>query len=353
MIEAPKTMTAAVLIETGAPLQIIEGIRVPDLRRGQVLVKVAYSGVCHSQVMEARGHRGEDKWLPHMLGHEGTGTVVAIGEGVTKVIPGDVVVLGWIKGDGIEAGGCQYLGPDGQTINAGGVTTFSDYTVASENRLVKLPQGTPLELGVLYGCALPTGAGIVLNAIQPQEGATIAVVGLGGIGLSALMAAKSYNPSKLIAVDVEQKKLDLALELGADVVINAQEKDAIAEVKELTGGQGVDYAIEAAGSTRTIESAFEMTRRGGGRCVFASHPPQAQTISIDPYELICGKKIEGSWGGGSHPDRDVATLGSLYAEGKLPLEKLISAPYALEQINQALDDLENRTVTRALIKIGV
>lgn len=351
MTDMPSTLTAAVLVQTGEPLQIIDDIKVPDLRRGQVLVKISYSGMCHSQVMEARGYRGEDKWLPHMLGHEGTGTVLAIGEGVTKVAPGDVVVLGWIKGEGIEAGGCQYEGPDGNMINAGGVTTFSNYTVASENRLTLLPNGTPLELGMLYGCAMPTGAGIVLNQVKPEEGATIVIVGMGGIGLSALMAAKTFNPSLLIAVDMEQDKLDLARELGADETINAQECDSVQAVLKLTGGQGVDYAIEAAGSTRTIEHAFEMTRRGGGRCVFASHPPAGNKIRIDPFELINGKMIEGSWGGGSNPDRDVALFGALYAEGKLPLEKLITKPYRLDQINDALEDLENRKVNRVLIKM--
>ena len=162
----PKSIRAAVLTKLGNPLEIIEGIEVPELRPGQVLVKVSYAGVCHSQLMEARGKRGDDPFLPHMLGHEGTGVVVEIGEGVTKVKVSDHVVLGWIKGEGADAGGTKYMAPNGQIINSGGVTTFSDYTVVSENRLVPLPEGTPDDLGVLYGCALPTGMGIVLNEIS-------------------------------------------------------------------------------------------------------------------------------------------------------------------------------------------
>ncbi len=349
MMEFPKTLTAAVLTKLGEPLEIVHGIKIPVLRRGQVLVKVAYAGVCHSQLMEARGHRGEDPWLPHMLGHEGTGTVVAVGEGVTKVIPGRKVVLGWIKGTGIEAGGCKYDGPDGQVINAGGVTTFSNYAVVSENRLVPLPNGTPMELGVLYGCALPTGAGIVLNTAQPSVTSSVAVIGLGGIGLSALMAANGLGVANLIAIDVEESKLELARELGATTTINASKVDPVLAVRSITNGLGVDFSIEAAGTARSIEVAFEMTRRNGGRCIFASHPRHGDLISLDPFELISGKSIEGSWGGASKPDRDVVTLGKFYRAGTLPLQKLISSPYDLNQINDALADIEGRRVTRALI----
>lgn len=350
MLVIPKTLTAAVLTRLGKPLEIVSGIKIPALRRGQVLVKVAYAGVCHSQLMEVRGHRGDDAWLPHMLGHEGTGTVIAVGEGVTKVALGSKVVLGWIKGDGIEAGGCKYEGPDGQLINAGGVTTFSNYTVVSENRLVKLPEGTPMELGVLYGCALPTGAGIVFNTAKPSESSSVAVIGLGGIGLSALMAAHSLGVVNLIAIDVEENKLALARELGASITINASQVDPIPRVLAITEGLGVDFSIEAAGTVRSIETAFEMTRRNG-RCIFASHPRYGDRISLDPFELISGKSIEGSWGGASNPDRDVLTLGKFYCSGTLPLQKLISGPYELNQINDAITDIENRRVTRALISM--
>ncbi len=349
MSDIPETLTAAVLTRTGAPLDIVSGIKVPSLNRGQVLVKVAYAGVCHSQLMEVRGHRGDDPWVPHLLGHEGTGTVVAVSDGVTKVARGDNVVLGWIRGAGIEAGGCKYEGADGRIINSGAVTTFSNYTVVSENRLVPLPEGTPMAIGVLYGCALPTGAGIVFNTAQPTADSSVAVIGLGGIGLSALMAARSLGVNKLIAIDVEDGKLALAREFGASHTINVGRADPVALVREATGGLGVDFAIEAAGTARSIESAFEMTRRGGGRCIFASHPRHDERICLDPFELISGKRIEGSWGGASNPDRDVAALGKYYRDGTLPLERLVSAPYRLDQINDALDDLEQRRVTRALI----
>lgn len=347
-----KTFTAVVLTELQKPLELVGGISVPELRQGQVLVKIFYAGLCHSQVMEARGHRGQDPYLPHMLGHEGTGEVVAVGPSVTKVAPGDHVVLTWIKSSGMEAGGCCYHGPDGEMINSGGVTTFGEYSVVSENRLVKKPTGIPFDLGVLLGCALPTGAGIVLNDIKPKLGATIAIIGLGGIGISALLAATTFQPGALIAVDIEDSKLDLAREFGATHTFNATDDNWQAKIVELTGGKGVDHAVEASGLAEMIEKTFDVVRPGGGELVFASHPKAGDKIRLDPFDLIRGKQIRGSWGGSSDPDRDLEILAALFRTGKLPLERLLSDTYTLETINDALEDLENRKIIRALIKIS-
>ncbi|MEI7695723.1 MAG: zinc-binding dehydrogenase [Chlorobium sp.] len=334
---------AAVLTKTGNPIEIISGINAPKLSTGQILVKVAFSGVCHSQLMEARGKRGEDRFLPHMLGHEGSGTVLEIGSGVSKVKPGDYVILGWIKGDGLDVPGTKYICGD-RVINAGGVTTFSDYTIVSENRCVKLPEGVPLDVAVLFGCAILTGAGIVMNRVRPEKGSTVAVFGLGGIGLSALMACRLFDCYHIIAVDVEDDKLELAREFGATHVINSTRLDPIAEILKITGGKGVDYSVEAAGHSKTIETAFHSVRKFGGLCVFASHPQAGAKIELDPYDLISGRRIEGSWGGSSCPDKDIPLLAGLYLEGKLPLEKLLSNRYSLCEINQALDDLEKRKI---------
>ncbi|UCH74982.1 MAG: zinc-binding dehydrogenase [Rhodospirillales bacterium] len=343
-------MKAAVLTEPGQPLAILPGIEVPDLGPGQVLVRIAYSGVCHSQLMEARGRRGEDPWLPHLLGHEGSGKVVAVGEAVTKVAPGDYVILGWIKGAGADGGGTRYH-RDGTIINAGGVTTFNEQAVVSENRLVRLPAGLPLDIAVLFGCAVPTGAGILTNEIRPEPGSTIAFFGLGGIGLSALMASALFDCKRVIAVDVSDQKLELAGSFGADVTINSKSCDPVAEILRITDGRGVDYSIEASGVCAVIESAFEVVRAGGGLCVFASHPKHGDRISLDPFALISGRQIRGSWGGRSNPDTDIPRFAELYAEGFLPLEKLITRRYKLEEINTALDDLEAGRVGRPLIEI--
>lgn len=347
-----KKFKAAVLTHLNEPLTVVGGVEFHKPRRGQVLVKLAFSGVCHSQLMEVRGRRGVDPYLPHLLGHEGSGKVISIGEGVSKVSPGDLVILGWIKGSGLEAGGMQYdCDCLPHAINAGSVTTFNEYALVSENRVVPLPLGVPLDIAVLFGCAIPTGAGIITNDLCPGAGSSIAVFGLGGIGMSALMATMLFQCAKVIAVDVSAEKLELARSFGAMHTIDASNIDPINEIKALTGGLGVDFAVEASGQAKVIEQAFASIRRGSGVCVFASHPEQGNTISIDPYELICGKQIRGSWGGSSNPDRDIPMFAKHYLEGKLPLEKLITKRYRLDNINEALYDLEHGRVGRPLIEI--
>lgn len=338
---------AAVLEDIKKPLSILE-LDVPSINPGQVLVEIEFSGVCHSQLMEARGYRGKDKFLPHLLGHEGTGTVVQIGIGVTKVKIGNKVILGWIKAEGMDVPGTRYHRGN-EVVNAGGVTTFSTLSVVSENRCVLIPEGIPMDVAVLFGCAIPTGAGMVINHVKPNQGSSIAIFGLGGIGMSALMATRLFKCSKVIAIDIEDSKLEMAREFGATQTINSSRQNTIETIRELTNGSGVDFSIEAAGLTTTIETAFQAVRKSGGLCVFASHPKNGDHISIDPYDLICGKRIEGSWGGESKPDRDIPLIAELYRNGQLPLEKLLSRRYSLAQINEAFDDLENRRIVRAII----
>ena len=256
-------MKAAVLCELNRPLAVEPDIGIPPLKPGQVLVRVAYSGVCHSQLMEVRGKRGADPYLPHLLGHEGSGYVEDTGPGVSKVQRGDRVILGWIKGRGMEAGGTVYSRGE-RRINAGGVTTFNEHAVVSENRCVLVPAGVPMDIAVLFGCAIPTGAGIVTNTLCPAPGSSVAVFGLGGVGLSALMATGLYDCAAVIAVDVEDDKLALARDFGASATINARRQDPVAAIYELTGGRGVDCSIEAAGTTASIEQAFRAVRRAAG-----------------------------------------------------------------------------------------
>jgi S-(hydroxymethyl)glutathione dehydrogenase / alcohol dehydrogenase len=344
-------MKAAILENINTALKIMN-IKFNTLKKGQVKVKLAYSGVCHSQLMETRGKRGEDKWLPHLLGHEGTGIVQEIGEDVKKVKIGDKVILGWIKSEGINAEPAKYISENGTIINSGNVTTFSELSIVSENRLVKLPEGIPLDIGVLFGCAIPTGAGIVMNEIIPKEDSTIAIFGLGGIGLSALMATNLFKCNKIIAVDIEDKKLELAKDFGATHIINSNNQNIEETILNITNNQGVDYSVECSGLAKIIEIAFRCVKNNGGLCVFASHPQNGDKISLDPYDLICGKQIKGSWGGSSNPDSDIPKFAELYKKGILPLEKLLEKRYSLENINDALDDLENRKVIRPLIEIN-
>lgn len=341
-------MKAAALFECGTPLSVLTDIEVPEPQRGQVFVKLSRSGVCHSQLMEVRGRRGTDRYLPHLLGHEGVGRVLSIGEGVTKVEVGERVVLGWIKGSGLDAPGPKYKWRD-KILNAGGVTTFNTHAIISESRCYRLPDEAPDDIAALLGCAVPTGAGIVLNEINPEPGTTAAVFGLGGIGLIALMTLRALGCARIIAVDVAPAKLDVALSCGATDLVNAGMQDPVAAIREITGGQGVDYAVDAAGRARTIEQAFESVRRFGGLCVFASHPPAGELIKIDPHDLISGKLLRGSWGGASNPERDLPRFVEMYRAGNLPLEHLLRERFALEEVNEALEELEQKRAFRPLI----
>jgi S-(hydroxymethyl)glutathione dehydrogenase/alcohol dehydrogenase len=341
--------TAAVLVETNAPLQVME-IEIPDLKNGQVLVDIAYSGICHSQLNEVNGLRGPDKFLPHTLGHEGSGTVIKTGPNVNKVKKGDRVVLTWLKGSGTDVPSTNY-GSEIGTLNSGAISTFMRQTVVSENRLVPIPDTMPFKEAALLGCAIPTGSGIVLNDLNVQAGQTLAVFGVGGIGISAVMAACALKASKIIAIDVLEDKLELARELGATHTINAATENVASIVSDITDGTGVDFAIEAAGKKEVIESAFQSVRNGGGKCIVAGNPPHGTHFEIDPFDLIRGKMLVGSWGGGTNPDTDFPRYISMYSENQLPLEKLLGKEYELEDINRALSDLEDGRVLRPLIKM--
>ncbi len=340
---------AAVLVELNQPLLSLT-LDLPELRPGQVLVDVAYSGVCHSQLHEVRGRRGPDRFLPHTLGHEGSGTVTAVGPGVAKVRPGDRVVLTWIKGDGADVPSVSY-GSELGRVNSGAISTFMRRTVTCENRVVPVPAEMPLREAALLGCALPTGAGVVTNTANPPAGSALVVFGAGGIGLSAVMAARLHGVGTLIAVDVVEQKLADARRFGATHTVNACHCDPVAAILELTGGRGADFAVEAAGRRETMEAAFRCVRDKGGLCVLAGNLPHGEQISLNPFDLIRGKRIVGTWGGDTVPDRDLPRYARLFLDGKLPLADLISREYPLSGANAALDDLEGGRVARALINM--
>lgn len=338
---------AAVLFEPLQPLRLIT-LSIPDLKPGQVLVDVAYSGVCQSQLLEVRGRRGTDRFLPHTSGHEGSGTVVEVGKGVTKVKAGDRVVLSWIKGSGSDVPSTVYQSTEG-TINSGAVSTFMQQTVTCENRVTPIPERMPLREAALLGCAIPTGAGIVMNTAKVQAGSSVAIFGVGGIGLSAVLAASLVNATPIIAVDLLDHKLEQARQAGATWVINAQRQEPMTAILEITHGRGVDYAIEAAGRRKTMETAFKVVRNNGGLCVLAGNLPMGEEISLNPFDLIKGKRLIGTWGGETQPDRDIPRYVDLYLAGRLKLSPLITHEYPLEEVNRAFDELEQGKVGRALI----
>ncbi|MBX9585062.1 MAG: zinc-binding dehydrogenase [Gemmataceae bacterium] len=341
--------TAAVLVELGKSLELAD-LEVPLLKPGQVLVEVAYSGVCHTQVGEARGHRGEDKFLPHCLGHEGSGTVRECGPGVTKVEPGDRVILSWIKGSGADVPGTVYDWA-GRKVNAGGITTFATYSVISENRLTVVPDGLSMRLAALVGCAVPTGAGVVFNTAQPRPGQSVVVFGAGGIGSCAIAAAALAGCTPVIAVDVNPDKLALAARLGATHAVNGKAADAVAEVLKVCKG-GADYAIEATGLPAVMRQALACVRHQGGAAVVVGNARFGDRLDLDPRELNMGKRLLGTWGGDNVPDRDFPRYAKLLAAGRLDLEPLLSRSYGLAEVNAALDDLEHGRAARPLLAIS-
>ena len=340
---------AAVLEQINKPLKILE-LETPALQPGQVLVKIAYSGLCHSQLNEMKGKRGEDKFLPHTMGHEASGIVLEVGEGVTKVQAGDHVVASWIKGQGHNIPGAQYLFGN-QKINSGAISTFMTHAVISENRLIPIDKEMPLNLAALLGCALPTGMGMVFNTLKLRPGSSIAIFGLGGIGLSALIGAKLMYASQIIAIDVVSEKLKLAQELGATHVIDASQEDVRQKIAEFTENTGVDFSIEAAGHKTAMQEAFKAVKNGTGLCVVAGNLKHDQTIEINPFDLILGKRIIGTWGGESNIDKDVFLYSKLFKDAKICLDPLVSHEFKLTEINDAMSLLDEGKAVRCLINL--
>jgi S-(hydroxymethyl)glutathione dehydrogenase/alcohol dehydrogenase len=340
---------AAILVETGLPL-VIDDLEVPRLKPGQVLVEVRYSGVCHTQLLECRGYRGPDHYLPHCLGHEGSGVVREVGPGVLKVKPGDRAVLSWIKGSGADVPGAVY-GWGGRQVNAGGITTFSRYAVLSENRVTALPETVPLPEAALLGCAVPTGLGAVLNTGEAGPGRSGAVFGAGGVGLCAVAGMALAGCAPVVAVDVAPQRLELAARMGATHRINAAEVDSLAEVLRICPG-GVDLAVEASGRPAVMRQALEAVRPRGGIAVVVGNARDGETLTLSPWQLNQGKQLRGTWGGDSRPDGDFPRYARLLACGKLDLAPLLGEPLPLERVNEALDLLERGAVGRPLLRLA-
>src|SRR6266404_4542546 len=328
---------AALLVRTGHPL-VLADIETPALKPGQVLVEITYSGACGTQVMEWRGDKGEDKWVPHCLGHEGTGVVLETGSAVTKVKADDKVVLSWIKGSGTEAGGAVYEW-DGKKVNAGGVTTFQRHAVVSENRLTLLPTHLPMDVAVLLGCAAPTGMGAVYNVLKVQPGDAIAVFGTGGIGLNALMAAALAGAMPVIGIDPNPTRRALAKIYGATHVIDPSDSDVLAEIKKIVPA--------------VMEQAINATRQQGGRAVVIGNARHGAALTLNPGVFNQGKSLLGTWGGDSVPDRDYGRFARLLSSGRFPVRDLMSKPYSLEEADQALQDLASGKVGRPLIDMSL
>jgi S-(hydroxymethyl)glutathione dehydrogenase/alcohol dehydrogenase len=341
---------AAILVETGRPL-VIDDIDVPPLAAGQALVEIEYSGVCHTQLLEVKGHRGTDPFLPHCLGHEGSGIVREVGPGVTKVRPDDRVILSWIKGSGANVAGSSYQW-NGRKVNSGAITTFSRFSVISENRLTPMPGSLAMREAALLGCAVATGMGAVLNTAAAQSGQSIAVFGTGGVGLCAVAAPAIAGCTPIIAVDPLAERLELARQMGATHLVDPRTCDPVEHIRQICPG-GVDIAVEASGRPAVMRQALDCVRSQGGIAVIIGNARQGEELTIDPRQLNMGKQLRGTWGGDTLPDRDFPIFCRHLECGRLNLKPLVADTFPLERINEALAALERGAVGRPIIDLNL
>lgn len=345
---------AAVQTECGGRLQLAE-LDLPAPGPDQVLVKMLSSGVCHSQL-----HQMHSPTLarPLLLGHEGTGVVMQIGAGVTHVKEGDRCILTWVPRLPIR--GRPAWQPTGARFGGqlahGHVYTWSQALLTSATLVVPIGDDDPSDLSCIVGCAVLTGAGAVMHTAGVRPGESVAVFGVGGVGLSAIRMAAILEAEPIIAVDLKDDKLDFARSFGATHTINASGNvDPVAVIRDLTGG-GVDYAFDAIGVRQTAEQILPAVRGGGmgagnlgGTAVLIGIPPPEMTL--DPRLFTAEQRQYRGSLGASYPDRDFPLFLRLYREGKFPLDRLITRRYRLEQINEACDDLHaGRILGRAIIE---
>jgi S-(hydroxymethyl)glutathione dehydrogenase/alcohol dehydrogenase len=334
-------MKAAVLTKLNSPLEIVE-LNIPDLQFGQVLVDVKRAGICGAQLLEISGYKGNEKFLPHLMGHEGGGVVVDVGEGVTKVRAGDRVVMHWRKGYGIEAPFTTYVShglPYGK-VGSGKVTTFAEQSVVSENRITKIADDAPFELCSLLGCAITTAFGCVNNDANLKLGESVLVLGCGGIGLSLIKASSISGASRVIGYDIHDKK-KMSLKHGARDF--AQEWGLLSEK--------FDVIFDTVGNPDLFSSAVSILN-SGGRYVMIGQPKPGTKLCINNGINMFdgdGKTITASQGGGTNPDVDIDRYYQMHKNEVFNFEDLITHTFKLREINEAIQTLQSGVAGRILI----
>jgi len=351
------------------PLTIAE-IELAPPQRGEVLVRIAAAGLCHSDLSVINGDRPRP--TPMALGHEAAGVVESLGEGVDDLAIGDHVVMVFVPSCGCcgpcaegrpalcepgakannageMLGGGRRIRRNGQDVHHHlGVSAFAEHAVVSRRSLVKVTKDLKLAEAALFGCAVLTGVGAVANTARIEAGASVAVIGLGGVGLAALLGAVACGASRIVAVDLESSKLATARQLGASDAVNARDEHAVQQIRDLTSG-GVDYAFEMAGSAKALELAYAITRRGG-TTVTAGLPNPTQRMQLPPVSLVAEERtLKGSYVGSCVPSRDIPRYIALYRLGRLPVDRLLSATIALDDVNAAFDRLADGQTIRQVI----
>ena len=348
----------------------VESVELDPPGHGEVLVKIGAAGLCHSDLSVINGDRPRP--MPMVLGHEAAGVVEELGPGVEDLKKGDHVVLIFVPSCGhclpcaegrpalCEPGaaantagtllsGARRLHRNGSPLQHHlGCSAFAEYATVSRNSLIKIDPELPLDEAALFGCAVLTGVGAVLNTARVTPGSTVAVVGLGGVGLSSVLGAVLAGARQVVAVDLFADKLDLAKKLGATDVFNASSPECVEQVRAATNG-GVEFAFELAGSVKAMELAYKITRRGG-TTVTAGLPPAAHTIPIPQVNLVAEERtVKGSYIGTCVPMRDLPRYVSLYRQGRLPVDRLMTGRLKLAEINAAFDRLREGKAVRQVI----
>jgi len=335
-------MKAAVLEKLNYPLAIRE-IFPTQLLPGQVYVKVLASGLCGAQLHEIRGHKGNGKFLPHLMGHEGCGIVKEVGPGVTTVQEGDKVVMHWRPGSGIESEFPKYhLGE--KIISSGKCTTLSEFSIVSENRLTKVPSDTPTVLAAMLGCSLTSAMAIIDNECNLKFGESVAVIGCGGVGLNLIQAAKMKSAYPVYGVDINDKMFNLTQQIGVDIFT--------CDLEFIP--HKVDVILDTTGVPEVISKAFDKLAPSG-RLIMVGQPAPGTDLNIfNPLSMFDGqgKSIRASQGGGTKPDEDIPRYIKLANREMLDFNTLHTDTFALDNINDAFDLLKTGNAGRIIIKIG-
>ena len=368
---------AAVLDRMGAeppyaqskPL-VIDDVELDPPGHGEVLVKIGAAGLCHSDLSVINGNRPRP--TPMVLGHEAAGTVEKLGPGVDDLEAGDRVVMVFVpscghclpcaegrpalcepgaaaNGAGTLLSGARRLHRNGGTVHHHlGVSAFAEHATVSRRSLVRIDRELPLDEAALFGCAVLTGVGAVINTAKVSAGSSVAVVGLGGVGLSSLLGAIAVGATRVVAVDLSDEKLGLARQLGATDTFNPSSPDAVDAIRSATNG-GVEFAFEMAGSVRAMDLAYKITRRGG-TTVTAGLPPPTHTFALPQVNLVAEERtVKGSYIGTCVPTRDLPRYIELYRRGKLPVDRLMSGRLRLDEINLGFDRLHAGKAVRQVV----
>ena len=363
-------MQAAICYEQNQPVRV-EEVTLDPPKRGEIRVRMAAAGVCHSDLSAVRGVITMK--MPLVLGHEGAGVVEELGEGVTHLAVGEKVVLSWVTPCGV-CFFCRHGKPNlcevGERINQSNrmmdgtsrvkkhgrdlhvysaLGTMAEYAVVPANAAVKVPDDAPLDKCALLGCAVTTGVGAVLNTARVEAGSSVVVFGAGGVGLNVIQGAAIAGAERIIAVDAQPRKLEMARTFGATHLVDASKEDAKKAVRGLTDGRGADYAFEAIGRKETVEQAYAATRRGG-TCVVIGIGSFQESASFNLFALpVTEKKLMGSFYGGCNVHVDVPRMLALYRAGKLKLDELVTRTYELGEVNEAFADMTSGANARGVI----